>query len=74
MFNLRPNCGYCDKDLPPSFTGAMICTYQCAFCACCVDLFPQRLPQLRRLFREAAHLAVHGAAQGSGIAASSGIR
>ena len=34
---LRPNCEYCDKDLPPDSTEAMICTYECTFCADCVD-------------------------------------
>ena len=34
---LRPNCEYCDKDLPPDSTEAMICTYECTFCADCVE-------------------------------------
>ena len=34
---LRPNCEYCDKDLPPDATDARICTYECTFCADCVD-------------------------------------
>jgi hypothetical protein len=34
---LRPNCEYCDKDLPPSATEARICTYECTFCADCVE-------------------------------------
>jgi len=34
---LRPNCEYCDKDLPPTATDARICTYECTFCADCVD-------------------------------------
>ena len=33
---LRPNCEYCDKDLPPSATDARICSYECTFCADCV--------------------------------------
>jgi hypothetical protein len=35
--SLRPNCEYCDKDLPPDSTEAMICTYECTFCADCVE-------------------------------------
>ncbi len=35
--SLRPNCEYCDKDLPPDSTEARICTYECTFCALCVD-------------------------------------
>jgi uncharacterized protein len=34
---LRPNCECCDKDLPPDATDARICTYECTFCAECVD-------------------------------------
>ena len=34
---LRPNCECCDKDLPPASTEARICTYECTFCADCVD-------------------------------------
>ena len=34
---LRPNCEYCDKDLPPNSTEARICTYECTFCADCVE-------------------------------------
>ncbi len=34
---LRPNCEYCDKDLPPDAAEAQICTYECTFCADCVD-------------------------------------
>jgi hypothetical protein len=35
--DLRPNCEYCDKDLPANATDARICTYECTFCADCVD-------------------------------------
>jgi uncharacterized protein len=34
---LRPNCEYCDKDLPPSASEARICSYECTFCADCVE-------------------------------------
>ncbi|NEX91906.1 DUF1272 domain-containing protein [Caulobacter sp. 17J65-9] len=34
---LRPNCEFCDKDLPPAATDARICTYECTFCADCVE-------------------------------------
>jgi hypothetical protein len=34
---LRPNCEYCDKDLPPDARDAMICSYECTFCARCVQ-------------------------------------
>lgn len=37
MLELRPNCEYCDKDLPPEAADARICSYECTFCADCVD-------------------------------------
>lgn len=37
MLELRPNCEYCDKDLPPDSHEARICTYECTFCADCVE-------------------------------------
>ena len=37
MLQLRPNCEYCDKDLPPASLEARICSYECTFCAACVE-------------------------------------
>jgi uncharacterized protein len=37
MLELRPNCEYCDKDLPPNALDARICSYECTFCAACVE-------------------------------------
>ena len=37
MLELRPNCEYCDKDLPPRAADARICSYECTFCADCVE-------------------------------------
>ena len=34
---LRPNCEYCDKDLPPHAVEARICSYECTFCAECAE-------------------------------------
>lgn len=34
---LRPNCEYCDKDLPPHAAEARICSYECTFCADCAE-------------------------------------
>jgi len=34
---LRPNCECCDKDLPPAALDARICTFECTFCADCVE-------------------------------------
>lgn len=36
MLDLRPNCECCDKDLPPE-ADALICTFECTFCADCGD-------------------------------------
>lgn len=37
MLEIRPNCEYCDIDLPPESTAARICTYECTYCADCVQ-------------------------------------
>jgi uncharacterized protein len=37
MLELRPNCELCDVDLPPQSPDARICTYECTFCASCVE-------------------------------------
>ncbi|MGB9149533.1 MAG: DUF1272 domain-containing protein [Burkholderiales bacterium] len=37
MLQLRPSCECCDKDLPASSTKARICSFECTFCADCVD-------------------------------------
>jgi hypothetical protein len=36
---LRPNCEYCDKDLAPDARDARICSYECTFCADCVERY-----------------------------------
>lgn len=35
MLELRPSCECCDKDLPPESREAMICSFECTFCASC---------------------------------------
>lgn len=37
MLELRPNCECCDRDLPPDTDDAMICTFECTFCAACAN-------------------------------------
>jgi hypothetical protein len=37
MLQLRPNCEWCDKDLPPAAADARICSFECTFCAQCVE-------------------------------------
>jgi uncharacterized protein len=37
MLELRPTCEHCNRALPPQSTEARICSYECTFCASCVD-------------------------------------
>lgn len=37
MLQLRPTCEHCDKALPPAAADARICSFECTFCAACVD-------------------------------------
>ena len=67
MLELRPSCECCDVDLPPESTEAMICTFECTWCARCVegclgDICPNCGGDLqRRPVRPAARLADHPA-------------
>lgn len=35
MLELKPGCECCDADLPPHSLDAMICSFECTFCARC---------------------------------------
>jgi len=37
MLELRPSREHCNKALPPASIEARICSYECTFCASCVD-------------------------------------
>jgi len=37
MLELRPTCAHCNKLLPAASTEARICSFECTFCADCVD-------------------------------------
>ena len=37
MLELRPTCENCNEQLPPESTAAKICTFECTFCAECVE-------------------------------------
>ena len=37
MLLLKPNCECCDRDLPPDAADARICSFECTFCASCVE-------------------------------------
>jgi hypothetical protein len=67
MLELRPNCECCDADLPAASPAAMICTFECTFCAdCACERFAGVCPNcggelVRRPVRPAAALARHPA-------------
>jgi hypothetical protein len=37
MLELRPSCEHCNVALPPASADARICSFECTFCARCVD-------------------------------------
>ena len=37
MLEIRPCCEHCGKDLPYNATDAMICTFECTYCADCAN-------------------------------------
>jgi hypothetical protein len=37
MLELRPSCEHCNKPLPPASPEARICSFECTFCADCVE-------------------------------------
>lgn len=37
MLEIRPNCEWCDRDLPPDSPHARICSYECTYCSDCVE-------------------------------------
>ena len=37
MLQLRPTCEHCNKPLLPNSPDARICSYECTFCAACVE-------------------------------------
>jgi hypothetical protein len=37
MLELRPTCEHCNKPQPPDALEARICSYECTFCAACVE-------------------------------------
>lgn len=37
MLELRPTCENCNVGLPPDSVNARICSFECTFCAACVE-------------------------------------
>ena len=35
MLEMRPGCERCEASLPPDSDGAVICSFECTFCAAC---------------------------------------
>ena len=35
MLEMRPDCERCGTDLPPGSRDALICSFECTFCAAC---------------------------------------
>ncbi len=85
MLDLRPNCECCDRDLPPDAANAMICTFECTFCADCAEeklggTCPNCGGELvRRPVRPAAKLAPlpglhHARLQAAGLCGSNAMK
>src|SRR2546421_1955373 len=43
MLELRPSCEHCHKALPPDSLEARICSFECTFCAKCVETVLQNV-------------------------------
>ena len=52
MLELRPTCENCNKALPPNSVEARICTYECTFCAACVEKLENVCPNCGGGFTE----------------------
>jgi len=37
VLELRPTCEHCNRALPPASPEARICSFECTFCASCVE-------------------------------------
>jgi hypothetical protein len=44
MLELRPSCENCNELLPPDSLAARICSFECTFCAACVELLGNVCP------------------------------
>ena len=66
MLQLRPNCECCDRDLAGDSADAYICSFECTFCARCVETLHGKCPNcggelLRRPSRAAEKLSKYPA-------------
>ena len=44
MLEMRAECEKCQKALPPGSTDAVICSFECTFCASCAAEMDGRCP------------------------------
>lgn len=68
MLALRPSCEHCDTDLPPAATNAMICSYECTFCAECVNLLEHVCPNCGGGFQPRPIRPLEACRPGTGLA------
>jgi hypothetical protein len=67
MLKLKPNCECCNRDLAPDARDAMICSFECTFCAACAEnILHGKCPNcggelVRRPIRPVAKLAKYPA-------------
>jgi hypothetical protein len=67
MLELRPNCECCDRDLPAESGEAMMCSFECTYCAdCATEVLKGVCPNcggelVRRPVRPAAKLLANPA-------------
>jgi hypothetical protein len=66
MLHLRPNCECCNTDLAGDARDAYICSFECTFCARCVETLQGKCPNcggelLRRPSRAAEKLSKYPA-------------
>ncbi len=51
MLAMRPDCERCGRDLPADAEGALICSFECSFCASCADTLLGVCPNCRGVLR-----------------------
>ena len=44
MLLMKPNCNCCDRDLDPSGDDALICSFECTWCASCAEHMSSTCP------------------------------
>lgn len=53
MLEIRPNCEYCNKNLPNTSREAMICSFECTYCkTCALEIFENVCPSCAGNFVE----------------------